>query len=58
MASKMPSVAVNPYMQELCMVVEYQGRETSLNNWLSACYLIYYLIFSCLHALPTQVPLT
>ena len=54
----MPSVAVNPYMQELCMVVEYQGRETSLNNWLSACYLIYYLIFSCLHALPTQVPLT
>ena len=30
MASKMPSMAVNPYMQELCMVVEYQGRETSL----------------------------
>ena len=31
MASKMPIIAVNPYMQELCMVVEYQGRETSLN---------------------------
>ena len=54
----MSSIAVNPYMQmqELCMVVEYQGS-LNISSLLVICYLIYYLIFNCLHLLPTQVPL-